>query len=557
MATKKTPIDPAASPKVALAGRVVAMDDDANVIARGRVYCENGSIVAVQAADAPVPAGFENINVIETDSTIYPGLIDLHNHLPYNVLPLWQVPKKFSNRGQWARHTEYHTKVSAPMQVLAATDTLLASICRYVETKALLGGTTTSQGITLANEAGIRRYFKGVVRNVEATGDDALPHVSTRVPDVAARDVDAFLARLKREKTCYLLHLSEGLDDIAHRAFESLHMNGDSWAITPSLCCIHAAALNAADFATLAERGGSMIWSPFSNLLLYGGTADIAAAKAAGVPIALGPDWAPSGSRNLLGELKMAHLWSELNNGIFSAQELVAMVTREPAKMLEWFAAVGSLEAGKRADLVCVQGTTGDAYLKLIRAKENDLTLVMINGVARVGDAAIMTEALPSVNANARENISIAGTARSLYLAHPNADPLSNDVNLSSAGDELQRALKTLPALARRAERPQSRSAIARMLDAGNVWRLAIDEIVDTGVDLRPNLDAKSDSGKSVKATAMRPNASGVALLPSASVTSMKIDALTVVEDADYFDALDMQRNLPTEIKLGLRQMWE
>ncbi len=442
------------------------------------------------------------------------------------------------------------------MQVLAATDTLLASICRYVETKALLGGTTTSQGITLANEAGIRRYFKGVVRNVEATGDEALPHVSTRVPDVAARDVDAFLARLKREKTCYLLHLSEGLDGIAHRAFESLHMGGEKWAITPSLCCIHAAALNAADFATLAARGGSMIWSPFSNLLLYGGTANIAAAKDAGVPIALGPDWAPSGSRNLLGELKMARLWSEINGGIFSAQELVAMVTREPAKMLEWFAAVGSLEAGKRADLVCVQGTTGDAYLPLIRAKENDLTLVMINGVARMGDVAIMANALPSVSANARENISIAGTARVLYLAHPNADPLTTEVSLSAARAVQQRALKTLPAVARRAERPQSRSAIARMLDAGNVWRLAIDEIVDTGVDLRPNLDAKGDRGKAKKAAAMRPSVSAAALSPSASVTSMKIDALTVVEDGDYFDALDTQRNLSAEIKQGLREMW-
>jgi 5-methylthioadenosine/S-adenosylhomocysteine deaminase len=254
--------------------------------------------------------------------------------------------------------------------------------------------------------------------------------------------------------------------------------------------------------------------------------------------------------------LKMAHLWSEINGGIFSAQELVAMVTREPAKMLEWFAAVGSLEAGKRADIVCVQGTTGDAYLPLIRAKENDLTLVMINGVARLGDAAIMADALPSVSANARENISIAGTARSLYLAHPNADPLTNEVSLSAARDELQRALKTLPAVARRAERPQSRSAIARMLDAGNAWHLAIDEIVDTGVDLRPNLNAKSDSGTSIKASAMRPIASAAALSPSAIVSSMKIDALTVVEDADYFDALDTQRNLPEEVKRGLREMW-
>jgi hypothetical protein len=131
------------------------------------------------------------------------------------------------------------------MKVLGATPELLASICRYVEAKCLLGGTTTSQGITLANAAGIRRYFRGVVRNVEATDEAALPPASTRVPDVAARDAQAFLTRLKRQKTCYLLHLSEGLDATAHRAFEALQLAPGEWAITPSLCGIHAAALKA------------------------------------------------------------------------------------------------------------------------------------------------------------------------------------------------------------------------------------------------------------------------------------------------------------------------
>ena len=51
-----------------------------------------------------------------------------------------------------------------------------------------------------------------------------------------------------------------------------------------------------------------MVWSPMSNLLLYGGTADIAAALAAGVRIGIGSDWSPSGSKNLLGELKVAWL---------------------------------------------------------------------------------------------------------------------------------------------------------------------------------------------------------------------------------------------------------
>ncbi len=68
--------------------------------------------------------------------------------------------------------------------------------------------------------------------------------------------------------------------------------------IGPALAGIHCAALNAGDFAVMAKHHGSIIWSPLSNLLLYGGTTDIKAARAAGVSIALGSDWSPSGSKN-------------------------------------------------------------------------------------------------------------------------------------------------------------------------------------------------------------------------------------------------------------------
>lgn len=552
MATRKKPFDPAESPKLALEGRVVTMNASFKVIARGRVYTHNGDIVAVQDAAAPAPAGFGNTAVTDTGGTIYPGLIDLHNHLPYNVLPLWQVPKKFSNRGQWSRHAEYHSKISAPMQTLAATPELLAAICRYVEAKALIGGTTTSQGITLANQAGIRRYFKGVVRNVEATDDDTLPAVSTRVPDVAANDAQAFLTRLKKEKTCYLLHLSEGLDSTARRAFESLQFAPDEWAITPSLCGIHAAALQPQDFEILASKGGSMVWSPFSNLLLYGGTADIAAAKAAGVAISLGCDWAPSGSRNLLNELKVAHLWSEANAAaIFKPRELVAMVTRDAAKLLEWDSALGSLAAAKRADLVVADGMTGDPYLQLIRAKESDLSLVMINGIARFGTETLM-RALGFVG----EALELGGARRMLYFAHPAADPLVQNLSLSAAQDALKGALRGLPALARKAERPKLMSEAGLASRSGSTWRLALDEVLDTGVDLRANLPMRGSGGRTLRAAMMRPLFAAAPPKLSAAVKPLAIDRLTVVDDPDYLDELDAQKNLPAMIKEGLRDLW-
>ncbi|MGK6309728.1 amidohydrolase family protein [Variovorax sp. DT-64] len=550
MATRK-PIDPADSPKLVLQGRVVTMNGAFKVIADGRVYTHNGDIVAVQEAAAPAPPGFGSTAVTDTGGTLFPGLMDLHNHLPYNVLPLWQVPRKFSNRGQWGRHAEYHSKISAPMQTLAATPELLASICRYVEAKALIGGTTTGQGITLANQSGIRRYFRGVVRNVEATDDEAsLPAASTRVPDVAAKDAQAFLTRLKKEKTCYLLHLSEGTDATARRAFQALQIGGASWAITPSLCGIHAAALQAPDFQVLAANGGSMVWSPFSNLLLYGGTADVGAAKAAGVPISLGCDWAPSGSRNLLNELKVAQLFSEGQGGIFTARELVAMVTREPAGLLGWERLAGTLEAGKRADLIVVEGSSGDPYQQLIRAKESDLALVMINGVGRFGDAALMRTL-----GFAGEALRVGGASRMLFLAHPTEDPLTQKLSLSAAADRLTRALRGLPSLARKAERPRPISPLALARGSANTWRLALDEILDTGVDMRANLPVRLPGGRTLRAAAMRPVFAQTQKL-SAAVMPLVIDALSVVDDAGYLDALDLQKNVPDSIKEGLRDLW-
>ena len=116
-----------------------------------------------------------------------------------------------------------------------------------------------------------------------------------------------------------------------------------------SLAGIHCAALRKQDFRVLGRQGASMVWSPLSNLLLYGDTAKVEEAKAAGVRIGLGSDWSPTGSKNLLGELKVAKLVSDARGTLFEDRELVAMATRNGAAILKWDKALGSIEAGKRA----------------------------------------------------------------------------------------------------------------------------------------------------------------------------------------------------------------
>ena len=375
------------SGQIALAGCVATMDDVGTVIRRGVVYVRDDTIVQVSEHDAPVPDGFGDVPIVDSGGTLFPGLIELHNHLPYDVLPLWQVPKKFTNRDQWSSSAtkDYHRLISGPMGVLGRNPDIVPAVVRYVEVRAMLGGTTTSQGVALAVDPGIVKLYRGLVRNVEATGDPALPVASTRIADVDATDAERFLARISGSQKL-LLHLSEGTDTKARQHFLALKMSDQRWAITPQ-SDRHPLRRDSPQPTSPSSPPTGVRWCGrrCRNLLLYGQTANLAAALSAGVPVALGSDWAPSGSRNLLAELKIARLAAPLAGADLSDRDLVTMATRTPAKLLGWDQAVGSLEPGKRADLIVVHGKTGDPYSRLLAADEADLDLVMINGIVRSG----------------------------------------------------------------------------------------------------------------------------------------------------------------------------
>ena len=112
-------VDPLAGPKLALAGRVVTMDDDfTRRDGRGRLH--RARATSWRCARAPsrrLPASRRR-SVLETGGTIFPGLIELHNHLSYNALPLWNVPKRYDHRGQWPNHPDYRKLISGPMTVI-------------------------------------------------------------------------------------------------------------------------------------------------------------------------------------------------------------------------------------------------------------------------------------------------------------------------------------------------------------------------------------------------------------------------------------------------------
>ena len=122
----------------------------------------------------------------------------------------------------------------------------------------------------------------------------------------------------------------------------------------------------------------------------------------------------------------------------------------------------------------------------------------MINGIARYGTTALMQQLSPG-----GEALRVGGQAREVFLQQNTEDPDVAALALAAAQDIITAALQDLPALAKALEqpRPAERAMTARLLDysAPLVWSLALDEIQDTGVDLRPHLPFGKDSCPSAR----------------------------------------------------------
>jgi 5-methylthioadenosine/S-adenosylhomocysteine deaminase len=548
----KVPVDPPAPGKIALTGRVVTMDTETDVRVDNTVWIANSRIVAITAPGEPAPPEFETVKPVKTNGTIFPGLIDLHNHLPYNVLPLWQVPKTYTNRDQWGSgsNPEYRPLISGPMTVLGRPE-YLPAVVRYVEAKALVGGCTTTEGIRLfSDKHGGQRYYRGIVRNVEQTDEPGLEEGDTRIADVDAKSLPSFDKAIQKKKK-KLLHLAEGVDKTARNHFLALKLpppgiNGREWAMSPSLIGIHCAGLDDDDFKVMHDHGASMIWSPMSNLLLYGATARVAAAKDK-VTIGLGPDWSPSGSKNILGEMKAAYAFASLdpNGPLFTPFEIVRMVTANAAEILNWGTELGRIDNGFLADLIVVRGNKGDPFEQLVHLAETDLLLVMINGIARYGLPSLVS---PATNAVSEETLTVGGKKRSINLFDPLADPAIGQITLAQAKALLTDTMHDLPHL--ETARAPHRAGMAMVAaKEGPTWQLALDEIVDTGEAMRPELEFQG------RRTA--PHIEVGAAAAAKPLISLKLDPLTVADDHTFLERISTQRNLPAGFAESLAALYK
>jgi 5-methylthioadenosine/S-adenosylhomocysteine deaminase len=171
--------------------------------------------------------------------------------------------------------------------------------------------------------------------------------------------------------------------------------------VTPSLIAVHATALTADEVDLLATGGASVVHCPRSNLKLASGLCPVADLLDAGINVALGTDGAASNNRlDLWAEMQTAALLAKQVAGSAAAVPApvaLRMATINGARALGLAGEIGSLLAGKAADVICVNFSGVEHHPLLdpvshlvYAASRHDVTDVWVAGEHLVADRALL-----------------------------------------------------------------------------------------------------------------------------------------------------------------------
>src|SRR6476469_4580194 len=131
----------------------------------------------------------------------------------------------------------------------------------------------------------------------------------------------------------------------------------------------------------MAQVGAKLIWSPQSNLVLYGQTTQIPLALKHGITVSLGVDWNPTGSDDIFQELRIAAKVNEEQfAGAIPKASWIPMITANPAQALALSDKIGTLAQGLKADITVLASQDPDATDSLLRTHLQDVQMVWVGG---------------------------------------------------------------------------------------------------------------------------------------------------------------------------------
>jgi len=393
---------------VLLQGTVLTSD---KVIHKGQVLVGADGKIACVDCDCSGAAGADQATVVTcAQGVISPALINPHDHITFDQnkpiganTPIGEGghgTERYEHRHQWRKGQDGHMKLTAP-------STQDDAQIRATELRFVLGGATT------AAAAGGR---SGLLRNVDVNGmgegitfavdsqtfplADSAGTTDDNLADGCDYGAAPDTAADAAAGDAYLPHISEGISVEAHNEFictsNTPPPGGAHNLLGPKTSIIHAIGLTAEDVGLMRIDTTRLIWSPRSNVDLYGNTANVTMFDTLGVPIALGTDWLPTGSMNMLRELRCA---DELNTtfygGHFNDFQLWRMATVNAALAIGQSSKLGDLKVGLFGDISVFNGKTKSDHRAIVGADSDGVVLVMRGGKILYGDEAIVDDLRP------------------------------------------------------------------------------------------------------------------------------------------------------------------
>jgi len=386
----------------------VFRDGQVLVDASGVIQC-----VGCGCADEAAAAGATAVAC--ADAVLSPGLINAHDHITYPKAPPARTAEKYEHRHDWRRGQDGHTELPGG----GSTDNLRE--LQYAELRTLLGGATATNGsVSQIEITGLLRNLdwqaslglsgkRGVRYDTFPLGDSNGTKRSSGCDYPSVRKASYFASY-----DGYTPHIAEGIDAAARNEFECLR-EGENDVIVEKTAVIHGIGLSPMQIAEMAYTGTKLVWSPRTNISLYGDTARVTLYDTFGVTIALGTDWLQSGSMNMLRELACA---DSLNRtyfgGYFTDEQLWLMATRNGAIAMAVGDVLGTIEPGKVADLTLFAKNGRADHRAVLEAEAADVLAVFRGGKLLYGDAAVVEGVRPTASCDA---LDVCGAAKKVCLS--------------------------------------------------------------------------------------------------------------------------------------------
>jgi 5-methylthioadenosine/S-adenosylhomocysteine deaminase len=421
-------------------GMVVTMDGERRILEDGTVAVKGDAILAV-GSRAEIEAKYDGAQRIDArGKLVLPGLINGHTHVPMTLLrglkddvtlDVWL--KKYIFPAEAKNVTEdfvrWGTRLAAAEQIRGGVTTFadmyyfedsIAEETRAAGMRGVLGETIldfpapdnkTNVAMLEYTEKFLKRWQGDALIHAAAA-----PHSMYTCSKKTLQDSAALARKYHAPILIHVAEMKKELDDSrAQNGLTPVQYLERIGLLGPDVVAAHCIWVDEADRKILAERQVGCVHNPASNMMLASGVAPVIEERAAGVHVGLGTD-GPAGSNNDLNLMEEMDLAAKLQKvtkmdpQALGAKAAVEMATIEGAHALHMGKEIGSLEAGKKADLILIGLDAPNAvpmyevYAQIVYAlKASDVETVVIGGRVVMRDRKVLTVKESEVIAKARE----------------------------------------------------------------------------------------------------------------------------------------------------------